>query len=278
MSGPYWQDYKRKDVIEVPRLEPKDLFDRRRKRDFARLRAYNTLLEQIYHRVYATSQLPGNTSSIVYNVPPFILGLPKLDMEDCIVYIVFQLRQTGFEVKFTWPNLVFISWRHHEGKYLMEQNPIMQAMMPEPSPAPLPMPKGGSQKKKGGQKTSSYIQDVDTLTSILPSSHSPFGSGGAQAPRRSAAEYQPPPSFLQTMDRPGPGREITQPIQERFHGGGQPSYGQPQGGQQQQQRQLQWQPQGGQQYQQQWQSQGNQYPTRPQKPATANVLADLWAV
>jgi hypothetical protein len=268
MSGPYWQDYKRKDVIEVPRLEPKDLYDRRRKRDFARLRAYNTLLEQIYHRVYASSKLPGNTSSIIYNVPPFILGLPKLDMEDCIVYIVFQLRQTGFEVKFTWPNLLGISWRHHEGKYLLEQNPIMQAMMPEPviSSGP-PMPKGGSQKKKGAsQNTSTYSQDVNTLTSILPSSHSPFGSL-AQAPRRSAAEYQPPSSFLQTMDRPGPGRE-------------QPLYGMPYGGQHQgqqgQQPQQQVQQQNG--YQQLLLQQGNQYPQRPQKPASANVLADLWAV
>ena len=125
---------RRQDVIEVPRLEPKDLYERRKRRDFARLRAYNTLLEQIYHRVYASSQLPGNTSSILYTVPPFILGLPKLDMEDCIVYIVFQLRQSGFEVKFTWPNLLGISWKHHEQKYLVEQNPIMQAMTPDEPP------------------------------------------------------------------------------------------------------------------------------------------------
>ena len=52
-----------------------------------------------------------------------------MDMEDCIVYIVFQLRTTGFEVKFTWPNLLYISWKHHEAAYLQSQNPIVQAMM-----------------------------------------------------------------------------------------------------------------------------------------------------
>jgi len=209
MSGPW--SAKRKDIIEVPRLEPKDLYDRRKKRDFARLRAYNTLLEQIYHRVYASSQLPGNMSSILYNVPPFILGLPKLDMEDCIVYIVFQLRQSGFDVKFTWPNLLLISWKHHEGKYLIEQNPIMQAMMPEappPPPPPVLMPKGGSQKKKaatsqGITKTVSYSQDVDILTAHAPNT-SQFGM--PPAPHRAASEYKPHPAFLQTMDRPGPGR------------------------------------------------------------------------
>jgi len=267
MSGPYWQDYKRKNVIEVPRLEPKDLYDRRQKRDYARLRAYNTLLEQIYHRVYASSQLPGSTTSIIYNVPPFILGLPKLDMEDCIVYIVFQLRQTGFEVKFTWPNLLFISWRHHEGQYLMEQNPIMLAMMPPPAASPtLPLPKGGSQKKKGAsQKTVTYSQDVDTLTSILPSSGSPFGSG-AVAPLRSASEYQPPPSFLQTMDKPGPGREAQNSLYKQAQAQAQQPWQQ---GQMQAQQRQQMQP---------WQPQQQLSLRRTQPPAIGNVLADLWAV
>ena len=108
----------RLETIQVPRLEPKDLYERRMRRDHSRLRAYNTLLEQMYHRIYATSQLPGAVSSILYSVPPFILGLPKFHMEDCIVYLVWQLRDAGFKVQFTWPNLLTISWKHHEGEYL----------------------------------------------------------------------------------------------------------------------------------------------------------------
>jgi hypothetical protein len=108
--------------VEVPRLEPKDLFDKRARRDYSRLRAYNQLLTQIYNRIYTTSQLSGSTASITYTVPPFILGLPKLDMEDCIVYLVFQLRQACFEVRFTWPNMLWISWAHHEKDYLIKQN------------------------------------------------------------------------------------------------------------------------------------------------------------
>ena len=207
-----------RDVIQVPKLEMKQLYDQRKRRDHARLRSYNTLLEQIYHKIYSTSQLPGTTASILYSVPPFILGLPKMDMEDCVVYIVFQLRTAGFEVKFTWPNLLYISWKHHEAAYLESQNPIVQAMIREAkvaptfgasAPAPLPQPKGGSQKKKAlppmtgpVKSTVSFSSDIELLTSMPLGTGSTFGS----PPKRETSEYIPPDSFLQTMERPGPGR------------------------------------------------------------------------
>jgi len=216
-------------MIQVPHLEPKDLYDRRIRRDYARLRAYNTLLEQIYHRVYATSQLSGNTSSVLYSVPPFILGLPKLDMEDCIVYLVWQLRQSGFEVRFTWPNVLYISWRHHEGAYLANQNPIVQAMTPPPPvPKSFGAPQGGSQKKKGSppiqqpqqepswqaQQPSwqrpavAFNEAVDIINTGRPAPSpgpqpAPFGNGGV----RRATDYEPPASFIQSIERPGPGRD-----------------------------------------------------------------------
>lgn len=201
-------------MIQVPHLEPKDLYDRRIRRDYARLRAYNTLLEQIYQRVYSTSQLSGNTSSVLYSVPPFILGLPKLDMEDCVVYLVWQLRQSGFEVRFTWPNMLFISWRHHEGAYLATQNPIVKAMTPAPPPAPLPKVVGGSQKKKSAaaaaaaaaaprQPTVAFNEAVDLITSANSST---FGTPVQPGTRR-ATDYEPPASFIQNLERPGPGRD-----------------------------------------------------------------------
>jgi len=141
--------------------------------------------------VYATSQLSGNTSSVLYSVPPFILGLPKMDMEDCIVYLVWQLRQAGFEVRFTWPNLLLISWKHHESAYLVNSNPIVQAMTPDKpavkKKAPVPAPAAPRQV--------AFNQEIDLITR-------PQTVGV-----RRAIDYEPPASFIQNMDRPGPGRE-----------------------------------------------------------------------
>ena len=139
------------------------------------------MLEQIHQRIYSTSQLTGSASFITYTVPPFIFGLPKLDLEDCIVYIVYQLRQSGFEVRFTYPNLLYISWKHHEKEYLLHQNPIVQAMLPP-------------ETKKGGKKSGG-----NSVSFSLPS---PLAQQVAPAPRKLASEYQPPAQFVQQMERP----------------------------------------------------------------------------
>ncbi len=114
---------------QTPLLAPTELYDKRRAKDNGRLRAYNKILEQIYHRIRVISRLPQSQSYILYQIPPFILGLPKLDMEDCSVYLIFQLRHAGYDVRFTFPNLLYISWMHHEKAYLVEQSPIMLSMM-----------------------------------------------------------------------------------------------------------------------------------------------------
>ena len=175
----------------APKLEPKDLFEKRLNRDKARLRAYNQLLSQIHHRIYTTSQLPGNASYVVYTVPPFILGLPHIDLEDCIVYLVHQLRTGGFEVRFTYPNLLHISWKNYEREYLMKQNPIVQAMMPPPPP-----PQNSSKKGAGGNRGAGGKSRVSFATSVQEAPQ-----GEAAAPR-SAFEYTPPASFVNTMTRP----------------------------------------------------------------------------
>jgi hypothetical protein len=165
----------------LPKLNPNELYERRIRRDQSRLRAYNQVLEQIHGRIFAASQLQGHPAYLMYTVPPFMFGLPKLDMEDLIVYLVYQLRQGGFEVRFTYPNLLYISWRHHEKEYLLHQNPIVQAMLP-------PEPKRGGRKAGG-----------NSVSFQLPGH---LSQQAAPAPRKLASEYQPPPSFVQQMERP----------------------------------------------------------------------------
>ena len=142
-------------------------------------------------------------------------------MEDCIVYLVWQLRDAKFEVRFTWPNLLFISWRHHESEYLLKKNPIVQAMTPEPAalaPAAAPPAKRAprapaARPPAAAAYTGGFADEIALLTG---------GSAAGAAPRR-AAEYQPPASFIQTLDAPTPRRAGTYPSS-----GQQPQ--QPQGG------------------------------------------------
>jgi hypothetical protein len=174
---------------EAPKLEPRNLFEKRVARDSAKLRAYNQVLTQIQTRIKATAELPGNQNYLLYTVPPFILGLPAIDLQDCIVYVVHQLRTGGFEVRFTYPNLLYISWKHYEQEYMREQNPITQAMKP---PAP---PANSSKKGAGGKRGMGPTPKVSFAPGLSR-------IGGAPAAPRSAADYQPPDSFLDGIQRP----------------------------------------------------------------------------
>lgn len=167
-----------------PRLDPKNLFDRRMKRDHARLRAYNQLLNTIHQRIYTTSQMSGNANFITYTIPPFIFGLPKLDLQDCVVYLVYMLRQSGYEVRFTYPNLLYISWRHHERTYLMTQNPIVQAMIP-------PEIKKEQKKKEKQARSVSFAPDPRAPVAEPPQN-------------RRTIDYEPPPSFISSLQKPLP--------------------------------------------------------------------------
>jgi hypothetical protein len=80
----------------TPQLDPSELYNKRKSKDSARLRAYNKILEQIYNRIRVISRLPNSQCYLLYTVPPFILGLPKIDMEDCVVYLIYQLRHSGY--------------------------------------------------------------------------------------------------------------------------------------------------------------------------------------
>ena len=178
--------------IIVPRLEPKHLYEKRIQRDASRLKAYNQILSAIQNRIYHVSQLSESANYIMYTVPPFVLGLPAIDMEDCIVYVVYMLRQNGFVVKYTYPNLLYISWKHYEMEYNKEHNPITQAMKPPSSTS-----KKGKEGKRGNETTSGVT--FATVPSIL---------GPSQAPSRSTLDYTPPDVFIQGITRPAPQRPV----------------------------------------------------------------------
>ncbi len=161
----------------IPVLKPTDLFTKRKTRDASRLRAYNQILQQIHTRILTQSRT-GTDAFLLYTVPPFILGLPLLELEDCIIYIVYQLRQQSYEVRYTYPNLLWISWAHHEKEYLQKQSPITQAMNV------LHVEK---------KEQTSRVRFADEIRA----------QGTPQAPpAKNIHAYKPPTSFLDVMERP----------------------------------------------------------------------------
>jgi len=59
---------------ETPRLDPSQLYEKRRTADIYRLKTYNKILDQIYHRILVNSKLPNSPCYILYNVPQVLIG------------------------------------------------------------------------------------------------------------------------------------------------------------------------------------------------------------
>lgn len=209
--------------VPTPRLDPAELYDKRRAKDASRLRVYNKILEQIYHRIRTLSRLPQSQAYLLYTIPPFILGLPKIDMEDCVVYLIYQLRHAGYEIRFTHPNLLYISWQHHEKSYLVEQSPIMLSMLDsaERTQAEVERKEKEASRllapRKGGKKV--RLQDpgafqrpmgpVGPMTPMAPPRSAmetvlrrPPQAAPSAGPTPSASSYTPSASFLQMMMNP----------------------------------------------------------------------------
>lgn len=114
--------------LTPPVLAPSSLYKEEAKRDATRIRIYNMVLGQIYNKVKAVSRIPGNEKSLWYVIPEFIPGTPRFDMGDAVLYIVWNLRNTGYFVQYTHPNLLWISWKAYDERYHRTDSPMSQVL------------------------------------------------------------------------------------------------------------------------------------------------------
>jgi hypothetical protein len=53
-----------------------------------------------------------------YVIPEIMLGVAAYDRASCISYIIEELNSNGFVVRYTHPNLIFVSWKHYIPSYV----------------------------------------------------------------------------------------------------------------------------------------------------------------
>jgi hypothetical protein len=96
-----------------------------------------------------------------YDVPDWQPGCPRFDVKDCILYIVWNLRQSGFKVLYVSPNRLLISWKEQAIQYYTQDSPIRQAMMSVSDPLKQ-TPKSILKKT-----TAAYKPATDTIVGLL---------------------------------------------------------------------------------------------------------------
>ena len=74
-----------------------------------KIKVYDKILARIHKKIKTTARMRNSTCFCMYVIPEFILGLPRYNIGLCTTYLIDKLQENGFKIKYTHPNLLFIS-------------------------------------------------------------------------------------------------------------------------------------------------------------------------
>ena len=100
------------------KLNIDELYEKKRQHDLTQLALFNKVLNRIHVRIKTVSRQRKDEQFCWYVVPEVIIGVPKYDQSACIAYLIDKLKTNGFNVRYTHPNALFISWLHWVPSYV----------------------------------------------------------------------------------------------------------------------------------------------------------------
>lgn len=99
-----------------------DLFEKKREIAESKLTLYNKILNRIHNKIKLTSnQNRGREQFIWYLIPEIMIGVSRYNVAECTGYIINKLRENDLVVRYTHPNLIFISWSHWIPGYVRQE-------------------------------------------------------------------------------------------------------------------------------------------------------------
>ena len=98
-----------------------ELYVKKQQQDLNILNNYNKILSRIHNKIKFISKQLINDQCCWYIMPEMMIGIPKYNCGDCTAYVIEKLRTNGFVVRYTHPNLLFISWKHWVPTYVRNE-------------------------------------------------------------------------------------------------------------------------------------------------------------
>jgi len=103
------------------KLNMDDLYAKKQQQDINVLNNYNKILVRIHNKIKYISKQLINDQCCWYVMPEMMIGISKYNCGDCTAYIIEKMRENGFIVRYTHPNLLFISWKHWIPSYVRSE-------------------------------------------------------------------------------------------------------------------------------------------------------------
>lgn len=99
-----------------------DLFEKKKEISENKLQLYNKILNRIHAKIKLTSRNnQGKEQFCWYLIPEMMIGVSRYNVAECTGYILRKLRENEFVVRYTNPNLIFISWQHWVPGYVRQE-------------------------------------------------------------------------------------------------------------------------------------------------------------
>lgn len=165
-----------KDEEVSDKINLDDLYEKKKQQDLNTLNVYNKILSRIHNKIKVVSKQSIDNQFCWFVVPEIMIGIPKYDNGACIAYIIDKLQTNGFVVKYTHPNLLFISWKHWVPSYVRNEikkktgiildgygNKINDDNQSEDyNPDSLMLQKPGNNRQDANKKSSKDFKDINT--------------------------------------------------------------------------------------------------------------------
>lgn len=99
-------------IIPTEKMNLDELFKQKKITEEHKIKMYQKILKRVHNKIKYASKQRGNDQFCCVVLPEFVLGIPKYDVATCNSYVMQKLKENGFNIKYTHPNLLFISWKH----------------------------------------------------------------------------------------------------------------------------------------------------------------------
>lgn len=113
-------DYSNEEQRDM-KINMEELYESKQRTDLIKLNMFNKLLKRVHTKIKTTSRQKKNNTICFFVMPEIMIGYPRYDVGECVVYIMDQLNQNGFNTKYIHPNLIIICWEHWVPEYVRKQ-------------------------------------------------------------------------------------------------------------------------------------------------------------
>ena len=149
------------DNVGEERLDLDSLYKSKQARDHNALQLYRKILARVHTRIKCVSRRDADLQHCWYLVPEMVIGAPKFDNGQCVAYVIHKLRTNQFLVRYTHPNLIYISWEHWTPSYVRAEfrkktGIVIDGLGNKKAVPPAPPAEQESKRKPGFRDVATY--------------------------------------------------------------------------------------------------------------------------